>query len=516
MNGHDAKSGSVASVTPGSPATKRKPVPTPRSTLRKPTPADEQARKKVIIINGIDSQGHSTSGESASPDDVAQHNGKTGGEDSEDILAALEKIPSVQDTYGVGSMRSLYSVGSSQPSLTLDAREKMRREESSHSISSGLSLGLISERKRSLGERSRTSPRILLLNGKNKVEDKVGSGLDARSDVTDTTNLSSPTSLSGQGTKVPIPRGAENRRSLKSVKIQESDIMPHSDSSAVVVEDKAIQHRPLPEIPPTTKVEAAEADDIEVISNSEEIYTALLTPPGESEDHYQELKPTPSNLQTPVRVIVQKIEQKYSNNETAVSLASLNSNDIKSSNYLTMTGTIKRGRYPEKNIDIQLSVTPDHLSKLEKRVQLKYHDRCFCGLRRGPHVFLISLLSIPFMLIYSAFQAFFLGSMTWYNIFLHYNEERTCCHKLLSPFVLLFYPIWIVPVTLGLCLYGGIRCISWYWDSYWNEITNPDSGFCHWICEQLNLPDCSPYQVVLLSADSENGGSPAQPSPQNV
>ena len=37
--------------------------------------------------------------------------------------------------------------------------------------------------------------------------------------------------------------------------------------------------------------ETAEAE-IEVVSNSEEIYTALLTPPGESEDHYQELKPT--------------------------------------------------------------------------------------------------------------------------------------------------------------------------------------------------------------------------------
>ena len=86
------------------------------------------------------------------------------------------------------------------------------------------------------------------------MDDKVGSGLDARSDVTDTTNLSSPTSLSGQSTKVlPIPRGAENRRSLKSVKIQESDIMP-PDSNAVVAKDKAIQHRPLPEIPPTTKV----------------------------------------------------------------------------------------------------------------------------------------------------------------------------------------------------------------------------------------------------------------------
>ena len=81
-------------------------------------------------------QGH-TSGESASPDDhIVQHNGKTGGEDGEDILAALEKIP------GVGSLRSLNSVGSSQPSLTLDARA-VRREESSHSISSGLSLGLV-------------------------------------------------------------------------------------------------------------------------------------------------------------------------------------------------------------------------------------------------------------------------------------------------------------------------------------------------------------------------------------
>ena len=41
--------------------------------------------------------------------------------------------------------------------------------------------------------------------------------------------------------------------------------------------------------------ETTEAE-IEVVSNSEEIYTALLTPPGESEDHYQELKPTGKTL----------------------------------------------------------------------------------------------------------------------------------------------------------------------------------------------------------------------------
>ena len=55
----------------------------------------------------------------------------------EDIIAALEMIP------GVGSLRSLNSMGSSQPSYTLDQR--FRREESSHSISSGLSLGIVSK-----------------------------------------------------------------------------------------------------------------------------------------------------------------------------------------------------------------------------------------------------------------------------------------------------------------------------------------------------------------------------------
>ena len=65
-----------------------------------------------------------------------QPNGtKTTGEPGEDIIAALEMIP------GVGSLRSLNSMGSSQPSYTLDQR--FRREESSHSISSGLSLGIV-------------------------------------------------------------------------------------------------------------------------------------------------------------------------------------------------------------------------------------------------------------------------------------------------------------------------------------------------------------------------------------
>ena len=111
---------------------------------------------------------------------------------------------------------------------------------------------------------------------------------------------------------------------------------------------------------------------------------------------------------TPVHIIVQDPNVQDPQNSTELTALSLTS--LKSSNYLTMTGTIKRGKYPEKNIDLQLSVTPDHLSRLEKRMHDKYYDKCFCGLRRGPHVFLISLLSIPFMLIYSAFQ----GNLKYY------------------------------------------------------------------------------------------------------
>jgi hypothetical protein len=264
-------------------------------------------------------------------------------------------------------------------------------------------------------------------------------------------------------------------------------------------------------------------------SNSDDIYTSLLTP---EDDHYQELNPTivvKATTNTKKTAIAEEAAETSTTNllihtscrsskrstfktTTTTNNGSLPSLTSSKNNYLTMTGTIKRGKLPERSVDIQLSVTPDHLSKLEQRVHDKYHDRCFCGLRRGPHVFLLSLISIPFMLVYSTLQAFFLGSMTWFNIFIYYNEERTCCHKLLSPFILLLYPFWILPVTLGLGLYGAVRCISWYWDSWLAEVRNPDSGFMAWICTRLTLPDCAPYQVVLLSAEESLANNCPPPS----
>ena len=101
------------------------------------------------------------------------------------------------------------------------------------------------ERKRSLGERSHTSPRILLLNGKHKEN----LAKDERSDETDATSLSTSPEAGGLN---KVQRGTEKRRSLKSVKILESDNEMQGPNEEQQQQPK-IQDRPLPQIPPVSK-----------------------------------------------------------------------------------------------------------------------------------------------------------------------------------------------------------------------------------------------------------------------
>jgi len=56
-----------------------------------------------------------------------------------------------------------------------------------------------------------------------------------------------------------------------------------------------------------------------------------------------------------------------------------------------------------------------------------------------------------------------------------------------------------MPVTLCLGVYGGITQVSWYWASWRKELGDPEKGFYGWFCNKLSLPDCSPYQVVILT-----------------
>ena len=281
----------------------------------------------------------------------------------------------------------------------------------------------------------------------------------------------------------------------------------------------------------------------------EGVYSTLLSPTA-GENLYSELNETATTVvdlssSTLMRSGRSLPPRPTDNTTESISLLRTKSREINNSNangYLTMTGTIrhkKRRRHKssgsssvaapegggsvrsgsnhhlnntllvnndsvkrEENgdivaavFDIQLKLTADNLRQLERQAHLKYHDKCFCGLNRGPHVLLLSLVSLPFALVYATLLSFYLGTLTWYNIFLHYNEERGCCHKLLSPFVLLAYPFWIVPVTAGLGAFGALLQVSWYWDSWLQALRAPDGGFFAWFCDCIGVPDSAPYRV---------------------
>lgn len=271
----------------------------------------------------------------------------------------------------------------------------------------------------------------------------------------------------------------------------ENNIDAHPGDNGVEKELKSprvtIQTRPLPDLPDKSK----ESDKISVINDNgaiqeadeegEAVYSTLLSP-----DHYSELKERPISAE---RQSLIKRNQSF----------------------LTMTGTMKKGRLKrdEAIYDVQLGFSQEHLSKLEKRVHDKYHDRCFCGLRRGIHVFILSVLALPFVLVYSTALAFYQGTLTWYNIFIYYNEERGCCWKLLSPLILLCYPFWIVPITIVLGLFGALYQLSWYLDSWLEAVTAPDGGFFAWFCNYIEVPEAGPYQIIVLT---NPGGPPEHPT----
>ena len=54
-------------------------------------------------------------------------------------------------------------------------------------------------------------------------------------------------------------------------------------------------------------------------------------------------------------------------------------------------------------------------------------------LGQGVHVLLLSLACCPVMWVFCSLYSFYMGTLTWYNIFIHYNEQRTCCHTVRYP-----------------------------------------------------------------------------------
>lgn len=182
--------------------------------------------------------------------------------------------------------------------------------------------------------------------------------------------------------------------------------------------------------------------------------------------------------------------------------------NIRSPNkYLTMTGTIKRGKKKGQSIDVQLNISQDELEKINSVALKIQHDYdttstscCVCSISSGIHILLLSLLALPFVMMISCIYAFYMGTLTWYNIFTYYNEEKSCFYRLfMSPILIVVYPIAICLCTIGLAIYSGFIQISMKFAKWSNEISDVEKGFYGWLCNFLRLSDCSPYEVVILT-----------------
>lgn len=171
---------------------------------------------------------------------------------------------------------------------------------------------------------------------------------------------------------------------------------------------------------------------------------------------------------------------------------------VLSDNYLTMSGTIQRGRKKGQNVDVILNMSREELEGLEAALVGRTEGGCRAG--AGPHVLLISLLAAPFAAVASALYSFFIGTLAWYNIFSFFSEEMSVAWRILVvPLLVLFYPFLIVGLSAGVGLVSAAWQVSWHWAEWLKEIADLEKGFFGWLCNALRLPDCAPYEVVVLS-----------------
>jgi hypothetical protein len=169
----------------------------------------------------------------------------------------------------------------------------------------------------------------------------------------------------------------------------------------------------------------------------------------------------------------------------------------------TFTGTLKRGK---KDQIIEVQLTEAEINKLNRSTlseTLENQTQGVCSAQKGPHVVVLSVLFWPFAFLSSLIMNLYICTMCWYNIYLCLSEERTIWHKIFfCPLLIIFFPVIIIIIPLGVAVYAAFRQLLWCFVRWLREIKNFDKGFYGWLCQVLGVPECSPYEVIILN---ENG-----------
>lgn len=187
--------------------------------------------------------------------------------------------------------------------------------------------------------------------------------------------------------------------------------------------------------------------------------------------------------------------------EASNSLADKSTTSNTQETCLMMTGTVKRGKKAGQSLDVRINMSREELEVLDANIIAKSRQSWVaCGRTTGPHITLWTLFCFPFAVLAGSVYSFYLGTLTWYNFFSSLTEDSPVIWSiLLAPLVVLFYPFFIVVCTLSLGLYAGVAQISWFFDSWLKEITDLEKGFYGWLCSVVDMEDCSPYEVIVLT-----------------
>ena len=160
----------------------------------------------------------------------------------------------------------------------------------------------------------------------------------------------------------------------------------------------------------------------------------------------------------------------------------------------------------EEEVEVMQQVYQEHTLEVYDTSVFK-QDECLFGADRGFHIVALSMAAIPFVFLITCVISGYLGVLTWYNIFLYFYERRgVLCRITVCPFLVLIFPPVIVLIIVGLSTYTAIGQLSWFLSAWKISISDFEKGFFAWMCIYLELKECCPYEVIIITEEEDLEG----------